>query len=165
MMLRLFFFFCHIGNRTLYYCPLSSYQVFSIPVNVLKDQRLSKDIDKHVSLIGSKSSQTDGMIIDSKDLLYFGLLTEDAVAYYDTTSNKNLTFNQKMIFQDKETNNWPDTFAMDEEDWLWWVPNSLLSAEKKGENAIKYRVLRMKTESKSYQFYEDGSYPELPTIE
>ncbi|XP_058794954.1 protein yellow-like [Phymastichus coffea] len=158
---------CAHGNRILYYTPLSSYEIFSVPVRVLKSRKLStENVDKHITLVGRKPSQTDGMVVSADGLLYFGLLTKSAVSYYNTTSSRSLTENQRVLYQDKATNQWPDTFAMDEEGWLWWTPNALQNyfADKPNDRAVNYRVIKLKTSSKSYQYYEDGSYPELPKI-
>ncbi|XP_066596377.1 dopaminechrome tautomerase-like [Prorops nasuta] len=154
-------------NRTLYYSPLSSFNLFSLPVSVLKDSELSKNVDSYVRDLGRKISQTDGMAMSAKGVLYFGLLADDAVAMWDSLSSPSFNNGQRTISRDHFLMQWPDTFAFDEDGNIWCISNSLQNflTNQVNPNVTNYRAIRSKAMSKSYQYLEDGSSPILPDIE
>ncbi len=73
-------------NR-LYYCPLSSMNLYSVSTSALlmavNGDRLP---DATVKNEGLKSSQSDGLAMDANGLLFAGLLGTNGVAYYNTSS-------------------------------------------------------------------------------
>jgi hypothetical protein len=99
-------------ERRLYYSPLNSYSLFSIPTSVLKDEtRAVGDVSGYVKTHGRKTSISEGMAMDSRGVLYYGLLGENAIAKWDT----NLPFeeNQHKIAQDNNLLQWPASFGFD----------------------------------------------------
>ncbi|XP_017875534.1 protein yellow-like [Ceratina calcarata] len=149
-------------DRQVYYSPLSSFHLYSIPTSVLK-MNLS-NVDESVQEVGRKSSQTDGMMMSAKGVLYFGLLADDAVAMWDTKSS--FSTGQRVISRDHERMQWPDTFAFDEDGNFYCVTNSLQNylTNHVDVNIANYRVVRAQTKVKSYQYFEDGTAPEQPEI-
>ncbi|XP_012943431.1 protein yellow [Aplysia californica] len=111
-----------------YYCPLGGYNLYQVPTSTLRNGGTSG-----IRLLGRKVSQSDGLVYSSKRLYYGGLGT-NAVYFWnsekDTTDQNvdigqaNLT-TQTQLVQNDETMQWPDTFAIDEEGWLWFVSNRL----------------------------------------
>lgn len=147
-----------LGNRVLYYTPLSSYNLYSVPVNQLKKNKL-QDVTK----VYEKTSQTDGMFVNSAGYLLYGLLTEDTVGIWNTE----LGFEEHVYYQDRATNQWPDTFAMDSDGYLYWTTNRLqrFSSDLVNLDEPNYRVIVSKTYARSYQYYQDKSAPEFPSIQ
>lgn len=150
--------------QQLYYSPLSSFHLYSVPTAVLKNN--TKNIDNYVRELGRKSSQTDGMMMSSTGVLYFGLLADDAVAMWDTKLFPSFTTGQRIISRDHSRMRWPDTFAFDESGDLWCVTNELQNYmnNKVDTSQPNYRLIRIHTNSKSYQYHESGAAPEQPVI-
>lgn len=75
-------------NR-LYYSPLSSLSLFSVPTSVLRTAVNGDNLpDAMVKNDGTKSSQSDGLAMDMNGLLFAGLLATNGVAYYNTSSHE-----------------------------------------------------------------------------
>ncbi|XP_012271633.1 protein yellow-like [Orussus abietinus] len=151
-------------DRQVYYTPLSSFHLYSIPVSVLKNR--TDNVDRYVRELGRKNSQTDGMAMSMSGVLYFGLLADDAVAMWDTKHMQSFTTGQRVISRDHALMQWPDTFAFDEEGNLWCVTNSVQNFlnNRVDVSQPNYRVIKMHSGTKSYQYLEDGSVPDLPTV-
>ncbi|XP_076233712.1 dopaminechrome tautomerase [Calliopsis andreniformis] len=151
-------------DRQVFYSPLSSFHLYSIPTSVLKSN--VSNVDEHVKELGRKNSQTDGMMMSATGVLYFGLLADDAVAMWDTKLSMSFTTGQRVISRDHERMQWPDTFAFDEDGNFYCVTNSLQNVVNNRVNVSQpnYRVVRAKTGVKSYQYLENGSAPEQPEI-
>ncbi|XP_043280638.1 protein yellow-like [Venturia canescens] len=152
-------------ERHVYYSPLSSFYLFSLPTWVMKTP--NPNVHDYVRELGRKQSQTDGMIMSSSGVLYFGLLADDGISMWNTSSNTP-SFNngQRLISRDHEKMQWPDTFAYDERGNLYCVTNSLQNfiVGRVNTSVPNYRVIRLRTNHKSYQYYDDSTAPELPVI-
>ncbi|XP_031777739.1 protein yellow [Nasonia vitripennis] len=157
------------GDRMLFYTPLASYEIFALPVHVIRDRQLSTtaNIDQYVKRIGNKTSQTDGMVMSAMGDLYYGLLTEDSVAVWPSKSNSSFLQSQKLLIKDVETNQWPDTFAMDKEGKLWWTSNRIqrFMGGNVDMTEPNYHVISLDAGTRCYQYFEDGSAPDWPEID
>jgi hypothetical protein len=146
------------GERRLYYSPLSSYSLFSIPTSVLKDEtRAVGDVSAYVKTHGRKTSLSEGMVMDSRGILYYGLLGENAIAKWDT----NLPFegNQIKIAQDNNLLQWPASFGFDSQLMnLTVVSNRLQNflARQVHLNEPNCRIISAYTGSKSYLYQPTG---------
>lgn len=151
-------------DRQVYYSPVSSFHLYSLPTSVLKNN--TKDVDRFVKELGRKNSQTDGMAMSANGVLYFGLLADDAVATWDTKQSSSFTTGQRIISRDHIHMQWPDTFAFDEDGNFYCVTNSFQNFinNRVDIDVPNYRVIKTRALSKSYQYFEDGSTPELPDI-
>lgn len=69
-------------ERMIYYSPLSSTRLYSLPTSVLREP--GRDIGGSVNDLGMKMGVSDGMIMDSSGVLYFGILSENGVARWDS---------------------------------------------------------------------------------
>ncbi|KYN10999.1 Protein yellow, partial [Trachymyrmex cornetzi] len=148
--------------RQIYYSPLSSFHLYSIPVLALKNNL--SNIDQYVKELGRKTSQTDGMVMSSTGVLYFGLLADDAIAMWDTKNTRSFTVGQRIISRDHVLTQWPDSFAFDEDGNFWCVTNMLQNFlnNRVDINIPNYRLIRSRVGVKNYQYYENGTAPELP---
>lgn len=145
-------------ERNVYYCPLSSYHLYSVPASLLRDPEFARkatprDVLGAVTDLGLKISQTDGMIMDNQGVLYYGLLKEHAIASWD--SYKPFTYdNQLIIAKDDSFIQWTDGMSFDEEGYLYVVVNHLHNfvAGRLRPNDINFRILRAKTGTLSYVY-------------
>jgi len=146
------------GERRLYYSPLSSYSLFSIPTSVLKDEtRALGDVSAYVKTHGRKTSISEGMAMDSRGVLYYGLLGENAIAKWDT----NLPFegNQQKIAQDNNLLQWPASFGFDSQRMNLTVVSNRLQNFLAGRvhlNEPNYRIISAYTGTKSYLYQPTG---------
>lgn len=150
--------------RQVYYSPLSSFHLYSIPVSALKSN--ATNIDHYVRELGRKNSQTDGMAMSAKSVLYFGLLADDAISMWDIKNSSSFTTGQRVMSRDHVLTQWPDSFAFDENGYLWCVINMLQNFLNNRVNldSPNYRLIRTRVGVKNYQFYENGTAPELPDV-
>lgn len=145
-------------ERNVYYSPLSSYHLYSIPASILRDPEFSRrasprDVLAAVTDVGLKVSQTDGMIMDNRGVLYYGLLKDNAIAQWD--SYVPFTYeNQLIIAKDDNFIQWVDGMSFDEEGYLYVVVNRLFNfvAGRLQPNDINFRILRAKTGTLSYVY-------------
>ncbi|KZC05724.1 PREDICTED: protein yellow [Dufourea novaeangliae] len=153
-----------VKDRQLYYSPLSSFHLYSMPTSVLKSNM--SNIDEYVNELGRKNSQSDGMMMSATGVLYFGLLADDAVSLWDTKTSASFNTGQRVISRDHERMQWPDTFAFDEDGNFYCVTNAMQNILNNRVNASmpNYRVVRAETGMKSYQYFEDGTAPEQPVV-
>jgi len=117
-----------------------------------------------VKELGRKTSQTDGMAMSSTGVLYFGLLADDAIAMWDTKTTISFTVGQRIISRDHVLTQWPSSFAFDEDGNFWCVTNMLQNFLNNSVdiNVPNYRLIRSRIGVKNYQYYENGTAPELP---
>ncbi|CAG0916960.1 unnamed protein product [Notodromas monacha] len=111
-------------ERKLFYCPLSGFNLYSMDLKALQDEAVATDellLDTVVSLVGTKASQTDGMVLDSNGRLYFGLMSQMGIAVWNSTD---ADFEPELIVTG-EVFEWIDTFAIDSEGFLWVTTNKL----------------------------------------
>ncbi|KAG7210434.1 hypothetical protein KM043_011966 [Ampulex compressa] len=151
-------------DRMVYYSPMSSFHLYTLPTSVLKQNMTN--VDSYVKELGRKISQTDGMMMSSKGVLYFGLLADDAVAMWDTKQAPSFNKGQRVISRDHERMQWPDTFALKEDGNFYCVTNSYQNFlnNSVNPNVPNLRVIRAKIGAMSYQYYENGSVPEMPDM-
>lgn len=149
-------------ERNVYYSPLSSYHLYSIPASLLRDPEFARratprDVLAAVTDVGLKVSQTDGMIMDNRGVLYYGLLKDNAIAQWD--SYVPFTYeNQLIIAKDDNYIQWVDGMSFDEEGYLYVVVNRLFNfvAGRLQPNDINFRILRAKTGTLSYVYTNNG---------
>lgn len=149
-------------ERNVYYSPLSSYHLYSIPASILRDPEFARratprDVLAAVTDVGLKVSQTDGMIMDNRGVLYYGLLKDNAIASWD--SYVPFTYeNQLIIAKDDNFIQWVDGMSFDEDGYLYVVVNRLFNfvAGRLQPNDINFRILRAKTGTLSYVYTNNG---------
>ncbi|XP_029166728.1 protein yellow-like [Nylanderia fulva] len=149
-------------NRKIYYSPLSSFRLYSIPVSALRDN--ATNIAPYVKELGRKTSQTDGMAMSATGVLYFGLLADDAIAMWDTKAVAAFNTGQRIISRDHLLTQWPDSFAFDEDGNFWCVTNRLQNflTSRVNVDQPNYRLIRTHVGVKNYQYYENGTAPGWP---
>lgn len=151
-------------ERNVYYSPLSSYHIYSLPASLLRDPEFNaratpRDILEAVVDYGRKQSQTDGMFMDNQGVLYYGLLGEHAVAKWDSY----MPFtekNQQIIAKDATYIQWVDSMGIDHEGYLYVVVNRLHNfvAGRLNPLEVNFRILRAKTGALSYVYTPDNLF-------
>lgn len=149
-------------ERNVYYSPLSSYHLYSIPASVLRNEDFARraqarEVLAAVTDVGLKVSQTDGMIMDNRGVLYYGLLKDNAIAQWDSYTP--FTYeNQLIIAKDDNFIQWVDGMSFDEEGYLYVVVNRLFNfvAGRLQPNDVNFRILRAKTGTLSYVYTNNG---------
>ncbi|XP_071090602.1 protein yellow-like [Haliotis cracherodii] len=118
--------------RYLYYCSLASMKLFRVPTSVLAQE--NDNIGTSVKDLGSKVSQTGGMMAGSKSLFY-GALGLNAVYKWDFTKDMAMAASvddvtmttQTLVAKDDTNMKWVDSFAFDTNGYLWFTVNNLPS--------------------------------------
>ncbi|XP_071107774.1 protein yellow-like [Haliotis cracherodii] len=119
-------------TRYLYYCSLASMKLYRVPTSVLAQE--NGDISRSVKDLGSKVSQTGGMIVGSKSL-YYGALGLNAVYKWDFTKDIAMAASvddvtlttQPLVAKDDSYMQWVDSLAFDTYGYLWFTVNKLPS--------------------------------------
>lgn len=145
-------------ERNVYYCPLSSYHLYSLPASLLRDPEFalrasSREVLEAVTDHGVKIAQTDGMIMDNHGILYYSLLKEHAIAQWDSYKPFTLQ-NQNIIAKDNTFIQWIDGMGFDDEGNLYAVMNRLHNfvARRLNPNEINFRILKARTGTLSYVY-------------
>lgn len=90
-------------RSTLYFCPLTGRNLYSIDTSYLQDFTLPySDIEKRVEAEGSKGTNTDGMAADNRGNVYYTMLEGQGIGMFDPKTNKHSTFisDDRMIWVD-----------------------------------------------------------------
>ena len=66
----------------LFYCPLSGFLLHKLPTAKAQIKDEAGNIGKHISLVGKKISQTDGMLFGHRGL-YYGALQSNSIYKWD----------------------------------------------------------------------------------
>ncbi|KAK4876671.1 hypothetical protein RN001_009177 [Aquatica leii] len=72
-------------SRMVYYSALTSYNLYAISTHILKDEEVYKTGEwrREIEYVGQKRSQSDGLVIDNKGNLYYGLLSRYGVGKWN----------------------------------------------------------------------------------
>lgn len=107
-------------RNTLYWCPLTSRELYAINTNLLRDFTVSlADIDRNVIDLGSKGTNTDGMAGDSTGRIWFTMLEGMGVGYYDPVG---MTMN-RYVWDDRMV--WVDGISFDNKGSMYFNNNRL----------------------------------------
>jgi sugar lactone lactonase YvrE len=108
---------------TLYFCPLTSRSMFSVPTSVLRDpSSTANDVSNKVVNLGTKPSASGGITIDSNGVLYLTMLEDNAVGVFDRQKHTVRT-----LVSDANLLVWPDTFGFDHHGSIIFTTNRLNS--------------------------------------
>jgi sugar lactone lactonase YvrE len=144
------------GPRRVYYCSLTGVKLYSICTSILKREEASSGgaWRDQVSLVGEKQAQGDGMMMDSKGDLYYGLLPLYGVGKW----NVDEPFSRAEILDhNRETMIWPDSFALDGEGYLYLLANHINKFQDpnykwNNKDPAVIRILKLFTNTQSYLY-------------
>lgn len=142
-------------NKLLFYCPMSSYNLYGIPSSVIKNQEavLSGMWRTSIVFVGRKQGQSDGLAMDNLGNLYYGLLNLNAVGRWNLNEN---FVNSAIIDIEPQTIIWPDTFTFDNNGHLYLVTNNagryFGNTTLTFDRSIKFRILKRYVGTNSYLY-------------
>lgn len=149
-------------DRTVYYCPLSSFHLYAINASVLRNEKLASGegaLRPYIVDLGTKASQTDGMKMDSNGNLFYGLIGNSTIAEWNTSQE--FHNGQRTIARDPVYIQWVDRFTFDNHGNIFVVINRLYNFVKNqlSLDEVNYRILKSHVGSKSYVYAEDAAPP------
>lgn len=115
-------------DRELFYCPMSSLHLYSISTAILQNEGNSNNDQEYpgqVRDVGRKASQTDGMIMTNQGILYYGLLSDNSIAQWN--SSKPFASGQKILSRDINYIQWTNSFTIDTNGSITVLSNTLQS--------------------------------------
>lgn len=136
--------------KTLYYSPLSSLNLYSVPTSVI-NQNITA-FKSSVKYMGNLTSVTDAMIC-SPNHLYVSLISKDAIYYWDINKGSNLASGEKnekmetlkMLTQNSKLMQWPDSMTIDGH-YLWFITNRkqkfFTLMDFTGGDGVNFRILK-----------------------
>lgn len=143
-------------RETLYWCPLTSRNLYAIDTELLQD--FSTDpakIEKSVKNLGDKRTNSDGLEADNKGNIYYTMLEDNGIGIYNQEEKtcKPFVTNKKML--------WVDGMTFDNEGYLVFISNRLHEWYrgktkidwKNGDNYIVWNTY-VGAGVKSYLYYE-----------
>lgn len=139
-----------IPDQELYFSPVTSFHLYSIHLSALEEPG---DASTSVRDLGRKLSPTSGMILDSKHVLYFGLLERDAIAKWNSSKDP-FTTGQHTITEDKSLLQWPSSFGFDSQGFLWVISNRFQTYIENRINleVPNFRLIKAYTGTNSYLY-------------
>lgn len=143
-------------ERMVYYCALNGFNLYGIASDILKNEKLCKSgiWRKDIKMMGRKQSQSDGLTMDNKGNLYFGMLSNYGVGKWNIRKPFSTA---RKLDSNKDFLVWPDSFTFDLNGNLYVLANGmnkylLPSYKLKLTTEIKFRILKLKTGTKSYLY-------------
>ncbi|CAL8147985.1 unnamed protein product [Orchesella dallaii] len=135
----------------LYYRPLSSYKLFSVPTSVLQNAMNGERLaDSQVTTYARSFGHLGGLAMDSVGNLYYGLYSNNSVAYFNSRNEQGT-----VLVRNDEDIQWPDSFGFDNEGYLYFTANKLqrfLVTNMYDFSQQNFRVARFFVGNKSYMY-------------
>lgn len=146
-------------DRQVFYSPISSLHLYSVSTSYLKNKNLSEGEDgmfsQYVKDLGIKAAQCDGMTMDNKGILYYGLLSVTSIARWDSSTP--FSSGQQIISRDANYIQWPNSLAFDDAGNILVLTNSLEKyvQDKMSLSEPNFRILMAYVDGKSYAYDEE----------
>jgi sugar lactone lactonase YvrE len=150
-----------------YYSPIAGTALYQIPTKILRNA--SSDFSAHVRKVGDKPSQGDGMIMSTKNSLYFSVLAKNAVAMWELHRDIEKYGSEGKVMMDTltyeandPTMEWVDSLALDSFGYLWFTTSRLqLYLNKQLTNdSINFRIWRAFVHEPSYAYFDSRTRSE-----
>jgi sugar lactone lactonase YvrE len=105
-------------GKTLYYCPLSSRHLYSVPTELLVDRSVSEAlVETSVEDLGEKGA-SDGLEADDKGRIYAGDYERNSIRQRQTDGEwKTIAHDPRIL--------WPDTMSVAADGYLYFTVNQL----------------------------------------
>jgi len=110
-------------------------------------------MDTDVIVVGRKFSQSDGLTMGSNGLLFYGVLSSNAISLWNSSDSVLDPSNEILLVQSDIDLQWPDAFSFDDNGYIYATTNRMQRAHSSGYNfdEVNFRILRIYVGSKSYQ--------------
>lgn len=144
-----------------YYSPIAGTGLYQIPTKVLRNS--DSNFTAHVRKVGDKPSQGDGMIMSTKNSLYFSVLAKNAVAMWELHRDIAKYGSEGAVMMDTlayeandPTMEWVDSLALDSFGYLWFTTSRLqIYLNKQLTNdSINFRIWRAFVHEPSYAYFD-----------
>ncbi|RZF46752.1 hypothetical protein LSTR_LSTR002615 [Laodelphax striatellus] len=139
-----------VVERVLYFSPVTSHHLYSVHLSALDRPG---DISSSIRDLGRKLNSSSGMILDSKHVLYYGLLESNGIARWDSSRDPFST-GQRIITEDAALLQWPCAFAFDHQRALWVISNRFQTflANTINLEVPNFRLIKAYTGTQSYLY-------------
>ncbi len=106
-------------GQTLYFCPLSSRHLYSVPTVLLRDASITEaQLAEAVKDLGEEKGASDGLEADASGAVYAG-------DYENNSVRKRLADGQWQTIVHDPRVLWPDTFSIGPDGYLYFMANQL----------------------------------------
>ncbi|KAF5295221.1 hypothetical protein FQR65_LT10505 [Abscondita terminalis] len=113
-------------DREVYYTSISSLHLYSISSAVLQNESNSNNGAEYSGMVrdvGVKDSQSDGIIMSNHGVMFYGLLSDNSIAQWD--SSIPFPKGQKVLSRDANYIQWTNAFTIDTSGNLTVLSNTL----------------------------------------
>ncbi|EKT4454829.1 L-dopachrome tautomerase-related protein [Pseudomonas sp. yb_9] len=132
-------------GKTLYFCPLSSRHLYSVPTALLRDQNVSEaELEAAVVDLGEKGA-SDGLEADADGTVYAGDYEHNAIVKRAADGHwQTLAQDPRML--------WPDTLSIGPDGYLYFTANQLHRSPNFNDGQDKrqkpYSLMRVRIDAK-----------------
>jgi len=106
-------------GKTLYYCPLTSRQLYSVSVDALADRSKSDaEVAATVKDLGEKGGAGDGLESDNQGRVYLSDYEHDAIRRRNVTGEIDTLVHDPRVL-------WPDTLTLAADGYLYFTANQI----------------------------------------
>ncbi|XP_018912253.1 major royal jelly protein 1 [Bemisia tabaci] len=140
-----------IHDRLLYFSPVSSYHVYSIPLNLFTKPR---DVSKSVKDLGRKLGQTADYVMDDKGNLFYGLLNRNVIVKWNQVKYPNFQIGKRIYYQHQLFLQYVNSLSIDYKGYLYILSTHLHKFMKNEMNLeqINFRIIKVYIGSRPYYF-------------
>lgn len=105
-------------GQTLYFCPLSSRHLYSIPTSMLRNTNINEaELSAAVKDLGEKGA-SDGLAADATNQIYAGDYENNSIRKMDTQGRWKTIIHAPYVL-------WPDTLSISRDGYLYFTVNQL----------------------------------------
>ncbi|XP_071448646.1 protein yellow-like [Hetaerina americana] len=144
------------GADKLFYAPLGSFNLYSLPTSLLRNPPAnSSEVSRAVVNLGRRTSQGDGMAVDSTGTLYFGLLNQDGFARWprEARVTEGNPSDAEVLAVDSVRLQWVDSFGFDNiNKYLVVLSNRIQILQQQNTSEVNFRLLGYKINARSYMY-------------
>ncbi|XP_067005600.2 dopaminechrome tautomerase [Anabrus simplex] len=163
----------HNGERSLFFHALSSYREFVVPTSFLRNETAAVDANPHAFRVleeprGLSRSQSSGSAMDRQGVLFYNLVSRDAVGCWNSRQPYGFRMGlQGIIAHDNSSLIFPNDLKVDQEtrQSLWVLSNRLpiYIYSTLDPDEVNYRILTAPTDSIVKGTVCDPNYVYVPS--
>lgn len=137
-------------GKTLYFCPLSSRHLYSVPTELLRDSKVTESaLEEAVTDLGEKGA-SDGLEADAQGSVYAGDYENNAI------KQRLADGSWRTLVQDPKVL-WPDTLSIGPDGYLYFIANQLHRSPGFNDGEDKrekpYSLMRVRIDAKPASTY------------
>ncbi|XP_071448863.1 protein yellow-like [Hetaerina americana] len=144
------------GADQVFYAPLGSFNLYSLPTSLLRNPPADpSEVTRAVVNLGRRTSQGDGMALDSTGAMYFGLLGQDGIGRWpgEARIKQGNPSEAEALALDPIRLQWVDSFGFDNiNKYLLTLSNRIQILLEHNADEVNFRLFRIKINAKSYMY-------------